>query len=156
MEIDVDGPSGPLGIAVVLLIGAATIGYGAYSHVEQSSALDDAEQVEALVVETTVETVEQRRGTAYAPAATFNYTYDGASYTASNVYPGPLPRELDSRQAARDVVDDYERGETVTAYVPADSPQKAFLRHERSDKPLLVMGFGAVVVLGGVYRALRR
>jgi len=156
MKIDVPGSSSRLGIAVVLLVGVATMGYGAYSYVEQTSALGDAEQVEATIVETGVETVDQRRGTAYAPAATFNYTYGGESYSSSNVYPGPLPRELNSRQAARDVVAEYERGETVTAYVPAERPKKAYLLKESSDKPLLVIGFGVLFLLGGAVSAVRR
>jgi len=156
MEINAPGGSSPLGIAVVVLVGVATMGYGAYSYVEQTSALEDVEQVEATIVETGVETVDQRRGTGYAPAVTFDFTYDGESYTSSNVYPGPLPRELNSRQAARDVVDEYDRGEAVMAYVPTESPEKAYLQRESSDKPLLVIGFGVLFVVGGVLSALRR
>jgi hypothetical protein len=156
MEINVGEPSSPLRIAVVLLIGVGTMGYGAYSYVEQTSALDGAEQVEATIVETGVETVEQRRGTAYAPTATFNYTFDGESYTSSNVYPGPLPRESSSKQAARDVLADYERGGTVTAYVPTGSPGDAYLQRQSSDKPLFVIGFGVLFVLGGAVSAFRR
>jgi hypothetical protein len=155
MEFDLDGPSGPLQIALVVILGLGVIGYGAYSYTSQNADLDSAASVEATVVSTSVETSPQRRGTAYHAQATFNYTYDGETYTSSRVYPGELPREFDSKRAAREALGGYEPGSTVTAYVPAGAPQNAFLKHERSNKPFFVMGFGGLFVLVGVYSALK-
>lgn len=152
MEFDFDGPSGTLQVALALLLGLGTIGYGAYSDTAQSSAL---ERINATVVSTSVETIEERRGTEYSPQATFNYTYGGQSYTSSNVYPGKLPREFGSEESARDRIDGYEPGETVTAYVPPENPGNAFLKHESSNKPFLVIGIGAVFVLGTLASAIR-
>jgi len=155
MKFDLNGPSGPLQIAVVLLLGLATVGYGVYSYDAQTSALDSAETVNATVVATSVETNDNRRGVDYSPNVTFNYTYAGTAYTTSNVYPGPLPREFDTEDAARAELSDYEPGDTVTAYVPTDAPGTAFLKQERSDKPFLVIGLGLLFVLGGGHSALR-
>jgi len=155
VEFNIDGPSGTLQVALVLLVGLGTFGYGGYGYAVQSAAVGSAQTVDATVVTTTVETVEQRRGTGYAPRATFNYTYDGRRYTSANVYPGPLAREFDSEAAARAQLRGYEPGSTVTAYVPPESPGAAFLRDERSDKPLFVMGAGAVLVVGAVGSFLR-
>jgi hypothetical protein len=155
MEFNFDGPSGTVQIVVALLVGLGTVGYGAYSYTAQASALESTETVDATLVSTDVETINQRRGTAYTPQATFEYTYQGASYTASNVYPGPLPREFDSRADARAQLDGYAAGDTVTAYVPVDDPGKAFLKHERSNKPFLVIGVGGVFVLGTLVSVFR-
>lgn len=155
MEFTFDGPSGPLQVTLVVLLGLGTLGYGGYSYAAQSTALGSAETVEATVVSTGVETNEKRRGTSYTPRATFNYTYDGERYTSTNVYPGKLPREFDSESEARTQLDGYEAGETVDAYVRPDAPGDAYLKHEQSNKPLLVMGFGAVLLLGTVVSVFR-
>ncbi|WP_254522278.1 DUF3592 domain-containing protein [Natrinema caseinilyticum] len=155
MELDFNGPSGAIQIAIALIIGLGTIGYGAYSYSAQSSALDTAETVDATIVSTSIETREERRGTDYTPHVTFNYVYEGETYTASNVYPGKLPREFGSKEDARAELDGYEPGDTVTAYVPPNSPGNAFLKHESSNKPLLVVGFGGIVVMGTIFTVLR-
>ncbi|WP_324665017.1 DUF3592 domain-containing protein [Haloarcula sediminis] len=155
MEVSFNGPSGALQVALAVLLGLGTLGYGGYSYAAQSTALGSAETVEATVVSTSVETVDKRRGTGYAPRATFNYSYDGEWHTSSKVYPGKLPREFDTEAAARAQLDGYDAGETVTAYVRPDAPGNAFLKHERSNKPLLVMGFGLLVLLGTGVSAVR-
>jgi len=153
--MEFNGPSGRIRIALMILVGLATIGYGGYTDSVQSSALDSAATVDATITSTSVETVDKRRGTAYTPRATFNYTYEGETYTSSKVYPGKLPKDFNTEEKARAKLDGYEPGDTVTAYVPTDSPGSAYLKHESSDKPLLVVGFGALFVLAGVYSAIK-
>ena len=155
MEINFDGPSGTIQIAIALLLGLGTMGYGAYSYAVQSSALSSAEPVDATIVSTSVEEHAQRRGTGYSPHATFDYTYHGETYTSSNVYPGKLPREFGSEEDARAKLEGYEPGDTVTAYVPSDAPGNAFLKHESSNKPLLVIGLGGILVIGTIYSMLK-
>jgi hypothetical protein len=155
MEFNFDGPSGPLQVAVMLLLGLGTIGYGAYGYTAQTSALDSAETVDATIVSTSVETHSNRRGTEYSPKATFEYTHEGESYTSSKVFPGKLPREFGSEEDARAKIEGYDPGDTVTAYVPSDAPGSAYLKHEQSDKPLIVAGLGVLVVLGTVVSVLR-
>lgn len=153
--MEINGPSGPIGIAIALLVGLGTMGYGAYDYTQQTSALESATTVNATVVSTGVETNQQRRGTSYSPRATFDYSYEGTNYTATNVYPGSIPRTFDREETARAQLEGYERGATVTAYVPREDPGDAFLRHESSDTPFFVIGFGALFVLGTVYSAFR-
>jgi hypothetical protein len=156
MEINFDGPSGPLQIAFALILGLGTIGYGAYSYSAQTAALDSTETVDATIVSTSIERLDERRGTDdYSPQATFNYTYEGERYTSSNVFPGKLPREFETKDEAGAQLEGYESGSTVRAYVPQNSPGNAFLKHESSNKPLIVTGLGAIVVLGTVFSIFR-
>lgn len=151
MEFNLNGPTGTISVVLALLIGLATIGYGAYSYSQQSSALDSAVSIEATVDATSIEIHDGRRGTDYSPQATYHYTYGGESYTSSNVFPGTLPREFDSKETARSQLEGVEPGATVTAYVDPEDPGTAFLKHSSSNKPFIVMGIGALFVLGSVY-----
>ncbi len=153
--MEFNGPSGPLGIALALLVGLGALGYGAYSYTQQSAALDSAVTTEATVVDTSVETVNQRRGVGYAPQVTFDYSFEGSSYTSSNVYPGPLTRDFDTESAAREVISAYEPNTTATAYVPPSTPNGAFLEHESSNGPFLLMGIGSLFLVFGVRAVLK-
>lgn len=148
-----DGLSGNIRVVVLLIVGLATIGYGAYSYSSQTSALDSAVEVDATISSTSIE-ANQKKGNTYTPQATFNYTYEGETYTSSNLYPGELPREF-SKKDAKAELEEYESGETVTAYVPPESPGDAFLKYESSNKPLVVIGFGGLIVLSAGRSALK-
>jgi len=151
MGFEINGPSSTIGVVLLLVGGLAIVGYGGYSYVTQTSAVDSAVEVNATVTSTGVEEVSQRRGVEYTPSATFEYTYEGQSYNASNVYPGPLTREFGTKETAREQLDGYGQGDTVTAYVPPDRPGSAFLLRERSNKPFIVIGIGILLSLGGLY-----
>ncbi|WP_262179235.1 DUF3592 domain-containing protein [Haloarcula laminariae] len=155
MELSFNGPSGTLQVALAVLLGLGTLGYGGYSYAAQSTALGSSETVEATVISTGVESTKKQHGTSYTPRVTFNYTYDGERYTSTNVYPGELPREFDSESEARAQLDGYAAGQTVDAYVRPSAPGNAYLKHEQSDKPLLVMGFGALFLLGTAVSVVR-
>jgi len=155
MGFEITGPSGKFRMLLAIVAGLGTMGYGGYSYASQTAALDSAVTVNATIVSTSVETVSQRRGTKYRPQATFNYTYNGETYRASNVYPGPLSRDFGSRKEAKAQLDGFEPGSSVTAYVSPDSPGNAFLKLERSNKPVLLLGFGVLLVLGTISSALR-
>lgn len=152
--MEFNGPSGRTKMALGILVGFLTIGYGTYSYSMQSSALDSGVEVDATIVSTSIEE-DAGKGKRYSPRATFNYTYEGETYTSSNVYPGNLPREFGSKEDARAELKGYKPGDTVTAYVPPDSPGKAFLKNESSNKPFFVMGGGVLIVLGTVYSTLK-
>lgn len=156
MEFNFNGPSGPLRIALTLIVGISAVGYGGYLYMGQSGAMDDTETVDATIVSTSIERLDERHGTDdYGPQATFNYTYGGTTYTSSNMYPGGVMHEFATKEDARAQLEGYERGDTVTAYVPADSPEKAFLKHESSNKPLYITGLGGVLVLGTILSIIR-
>ncbi|GAB6860169.1 hypothetical protein JCM17092_02580 [Haloplanus litoreus] len=123
--------------------------YGADSYSAHSAALDATERVDTTVVATSLERVKQRRGTdGYRPRATFNHTYEGEADTSSNVYPGGVTHEFETKEDARAKLEGYEPGATVTAYVPTDSPGNAFLKHRSSNKPFYIIGLGALLALG--------
>jgi len=147
------GPSGRLGIALTLVIGLASIGFGVYSYSTQASALDSATTVEGTITSTSIET-HSNKGVSYTPQATFTYTYEGETYTASNVYPGTLAHDFDTERAAREELDGYEPGATVTVYVPTDSPAKGYLKPESNNKPFLLVGVGVLFLLGAVRSAV--
>ncbi|WP_080510737.1 DUF3592 domain-containing protein [Halorubrum californiense] len=156
MEIDFDGPSGTLQIALALIVGLGVMGYGGYSYTAQSAALDSTETVDATIVSTSIEQLDQRRGTDdYSPQATFNYTYKNETYTSSHMYPGGITHEFETEEDARAKLEAYEPGASITAYVPTDSPRNAFLKHQSSNKPLYIIGFGAIFVLGTIVSGFR-
>jgi hypothetical protein len=143
----ISGPSGRLGIALTLVIGLASIGFGAYSYTTQSAALDSATTVEGTITSTSIEE-SSGRGASYTPRATFDYTYQGETYTSSKVYPGTLSKDFDTERAARDELEGYEPGTTVTVYVPTDSPGAGYLKQESTNKPFILVGIGALFVVG--------
>ncbi|WP_435361539.1 DUF3592 domain-containing protein [Haloarchaeobius sp. DFWS5] len=151
MDIDVNGPEGPLQIGLMLVVGLGLIGYGGLSYTTQSSQLDSAVEVDATITETSIEEVDVKRGTDFTPHATFEYTYEGESYTSSKMYPGKLTREFNTKDDAREQLDGYDVGNTVTAYVPTDSPGSAYLEHSSSNKPLIVAGIGLFFFLASAY-----
>jgi len=156
MEFNLDGPSGTLQIAFALVVGLGAMGYGAYSYSSQSAALDSTETVDATIVSTSVERVNKRRGTDdYRPQATFNYTYEDETYTSSHMYPRGISHEFETKEDARAQLEGYESGATVTAYTPTGSSGKAFLKHESSNKPLYIIGFGGIFVLGTIVSIFR-
>lgn len=142
-------------LGVVLLFGLGMTGYGAYSYSAQSEALDSTETVNATIVSTSVDDLPGQRGADYRPQATFNYTYNGETYTSSNLYPASIPRDTQTESAAREKLEGYEPGTTATAHVPTDSPGDAFLKNERTDQPLYFIGFGAIFALGSTVLMLR-
>lgn len=150
----VRGPEGKLQVAVALLVSFGLIGYGGYSYMDQSSALSSSVSVNATIDSVGVEEVDGRRGSVeYRPEASFTYSVNGTEYTSSNVYPGNLAPSFDTEEEASL---EYEQGDSVTAYVEEGSPSNAFLKHESSNRPLYLIGFGfmmiAVTAYTGFYR----
>ncbi|SMO50064.1 DUF3592 domain-containing protein [Halorubrum cibi] len=140
-----------------LVVGLAIAGYGGYDYLQQQQAIETAEPVEAAVLETDVDSTSSTSSpdADYYPFVRYEYAYRGETYAATGVYPASVQRSYDTRSAARDVVDEYEAGETVTAYVTPDSPGDAFLRRQRSNAPFLAVVIGAVLALLGGRSALR-
>jgi hypothetical protein len=149
----ISGPSGRLGIALTLVLGLASIGFGAYSYTTQSAALDSATTVEGTITSTSIEE-SSGKGVSYTPRATFDYAYRGDTYTSSNVYPGTLSKDFDTERAARDELEGYEPGATVTVYVPTDSPEAGYLERERTNKPFVLLGVGGLFLVGAIRSAL--
>jgi len=141
---------------VTLLVGCAVLGFGAYDYQRQSDALEGATTVNATVTETGIERVPQRRGTPdYRPTVTYEYRYEGASYTSHNVYPGSLGPTFERRSAAEAKFEAYGNGTVVTAFVDPDAPGESYLSQQRTNAPVKLVGMGGLFVLVGVGSVLK-
>lgn len=147
--------SGIVRFVLAIIVGSAVAIYGAHMYTSQSTGLQSADPVEATVVSTSIEETGGQ-GVGFSPQATFNFTYQGESYTSTNLYPGGISREFGSESEARSVLDGYEQGDRVTAYVPPGSPGEAYLERSSSNKPFLVIGVGLVILAGGLFKGWYR
>ncbi|ELY62968.1 DUF3592 domain-containing protein [Natrinema versiforme] len=145
---DIDPVRGGL---LFLFIGLAVTGYGGYDYFQQEQAIDTAVSVDATIIETGVESDSTGSSTStdYYPTVRFEYTYQGQSYTSTNVYPATVRPSYDTQSAAMDVVDEYETNSTATAYIPPESPGDAFLKNQRSNGPVIAVGIGVISMLFG-------
>lgn len=160
--MEFNGPSGTLQVFATVVVGLALVGYGGYSLMTQSSALENSVEVNATIQSTGVETVSQRRGTEYRPTASFTYSFSGEQYSSNNVYPGnsipvgSLAPTYNSREEAASALNSYEKGSRVTAYVNSESPENGYLKHESSNKPYFIGVIGLLSVSFGVYSIIQQ
>lgn len=139
------------GVVVVLLLCLGSLGYLAHDYHEQVSVLDDAEEVEATVMDVGIEE-EGRRGTRYRPSVEYEYEYDGSTHTSDNVFPGSFERTYDTEAEAREVLEPHTEGQVTTAYVDPSDPETAFLERETTNQPIWYGGIVAfVLVLTGLH-----
>ncbi|SDM98113.1 Protein of unknown function [Halogranum gelatinilyticum] len=156
--LSIDGPETLRGALVVLVFGCALAGYGVYDYVQQDDAVRDAVEVDATITDVGVET-RSTTGSSdveYQPTVRYSYEYEGESYAGTDLFAASIPPSYDTESAAEEVVAGYETGETVTAYVPPDDPNDAFVRTERSNSPLLAAGIGGILALLGGASAAKR
>lgn len=142
------GEQSPRAALLILVVGIAIMGYGGYDYTQQSDAVSNAVETKATIVETDIKDISPRQGRIkYEPTATFEYEYDGTSYIGTNIYPATTDPNYDTESKARSIIEDYEEGETVTAYVDPNSPADGFLKAQESTAPIKAIGIGAVFVL---------
>ncbi len=138
----------------LLLLAVALVGFGGYSYVQQTQAVDNAVTVQATVDSAAVERMDSRRSVEYEPEIEYTYRYEGETYTSDRVFPGPTVRTYSERSNAQSVVRSYEPGTTVQAYVRPSAPGDAFLIRERTPWPVQALALGGVllgiVVLAGL------
>lgn len=158
MHIDIGNDSNlARGGIVMLVVGVALAGFGTYDYWQQSDAISNSATVEATITETDVKQVSGRRGDVeFRPVVHFDYRYEGESYTARNVFPATFSPNYERKSKANSVVREYDDGETVTAYVPPDSPGSAFLEREVTRDPLKFVVIGALSALVGAASVVRR
>jgi len=156
--LSIDGPKTLRSAVIVLVIGLAATGYGAYDYTQQSSAVDDAVAVDATVTELDVESTSSGSSTdvSYRPTVRFTYEYDGTEYASTELFPSAITSNYDTESAAREAVAEYAVGEPTTAYVDPADPDGAFLRSQTSNAPLLAAALGLVFVLVGGASAIGR
>lgn len=157
--VSINGPDTLRGAMLLLVLGLGVTGYGAYDYVQQSDAIRNAVEVDTTITDVGVETTSARSGNAqvkYEPHVEFTYEYQGESYTGTNVFPATIAPEYEQRSNAESVIDEYEEGMTVTAYVDPTNPDGAFLKNKTSNTPLLAAGIGAVISLLAAASALEK
>ncbi|ELZ41192.1 hypothetical protein C463_13144 [Halorubrum californiense DSM 19288] len=156
--LSIDGPKTLKGAVVMLLIGLAVTGYGAYDYTQQSDAVADAVEVDAEIAALDVESSSSGSSTSvdYRPTVRFTYEYEGNTYESTNVFPAAITSNYDTESAAREVIGEYAVGESTTAYVDPADPDGAFLKAQTSNAPLIAAALGVVFVLGGGASAVRR
>ena len=131
----------------VVLLGAA--GYIAYS---QQQSLSSGVQIEATVESKEI-TYSSNNGGRYTPHITYSYTYNGTQYTSDNITPGIGTKASNTRTAAEDRIDQYNVGETTTAYVVQGSPSKSYLKKKSNLLPLIIGVLGLALVGLPVYKS---
>jgi hypothetical protein len=157
--VSISGPETLRGAMILLVLGLGLTGYGAYDYVQQSDAIRSADEVDATITDLEIETESARAGNArvnYEPRVEFTYEYQGESYTGTNVFPATIAPEYEQRSNAESVIDEYEEGMTVTAYVDPADPNDAFLKNKTSNTPLLAAGIGAVISLLAAASAVKK
>jgi hypothetical protein len=136
---------------LALVIGMAVAGFGAYDYTQQSAAIEDSVEVDATVTDKHVDSIMTSGTTQFTPEVSFEYNYEGESYTSNNLYPSSASKNYDTKSGAQSAMEEYEQGETVTAYVNPESPGDAFLKNEKSSSPLWFAALGVAFIFGGVY-----
>lgn len=141
--------------ALLLLVAFGLLGVGGYEYVQQSQAVEDAVVVEATVTDAAIDRIESGRGgVEYEPAVSYTYRYDSQTYTSDEVFPSRGTRTYTDRTDARAIVERYDPGTTVHAYVLPSEPETAFLIRERTPWPLRASVAGGALLVIGVLAAL--
>lgn len=156
---NIKGPDSVAKAALYVLIGLAIASYGGYDYIQQTEAVRNSVQVDATVTELSIETdpgTSSNPGVEYEPVVEFEYTYNGAQYTGTKVYPANLEQNYQTQSAAESAIEDYEEGGKTTAYVEPDEPDDAFLKNNTSNAPLIAIGIGSVFALLSAVAAVKK
>lgn len=139
---------------ITTVVGVLLISASGYLVCSQQQSLSSGVQVEATVESKQVVRDSSRRGGPdFTPCVT--YTYNGEQYTSENIRPGLGITSSNSRSAAEDRIDQYEAGETTTAYVVEGSPSKSYLKKKNSILlPIILGGFGLLLLARNIYSSL--
>jgi len=107
--LTISGPSTVRGAVLMLVIGLAATGYGAYDYTQQSNAVEDAVEVDATITDLDIESTSAGSSTdvSYRPTVRFTYEYEGTAYASTNVFPSTISTNYDTESTARSVVEEY-------------------------------------------------
>jgi len=133
----------PTRVALAIGLGLACLLGGGYLLYDTFQTAAGAEEVDAEVLSAGV---SGEGDTDYRVQISYEYTYEGESYTSDNVFPGTGVEEFSSRGSAEEFIADYPEGGTVTAYVDPDNPSDAHLEAEARGQN--VLGYGVVLLIG--------
>ncbi|WP_080510744.1 DUF3592 domain-containing protein [Halorubrum californiense] len=139
---------------ISIILGIVLLGVAGYMAYSQQQSLSSGVQIEATVENTEVTMDSSKKGDRYPPHVTYSYTYNGTQYTSDNIRPGIGTKASDTRTAAEDRIDQYNVGETTTAYVVQGSPSKSYLNKKSSPLPL-IFGLLSLFLIGRpVYKSV--
>ena len=131
--------------AVAVVVSLLFVGYAGYDYSEQTRVVEEAEPVDATVLEVDIEESNSRRGISYDPRVEYEYRYGGTTYTGDDVFPGSIKMNYNTESEAREVIASYEQGKTTTAYVDPENPENAFLEDTTTNAPIELAGFSALI-----------
>ena len=161
-----NNPRVVVAVAILLfVVGAGLTAYGVSEYRAQSQVIDDVDEVEATIVSVDLEAYENgeqsniRRDRweeheadlTWHLAVEFEYEYAGEPYRSTKFdAAGGVPTYSDWDDA-RDARDNYQEGDRVTAYVPADEPSEAFFEEGMPTLVYGTIGFGILLLLGAIW-----
>lgn len=135
-------------VVIGLAIGLACIAGGGFLTYDALEATVSAEEVEATVLESDVGRVDATERE-YRAHVTYEYSYEGETYTSENIYAGTGDSDrFSTRGTAESFVQQYPEGETVTAYVDPDEPSRAYL--ETGIRFTSLVGYALLALVGVV------
>jgi hypothetical protein len=119
---------GRLAVVLVALLCFGMAGGTYYLTVhEPSQTMREAETVQGTVQSTDVESQTGDSGKTYVPVVTYEYRFEGDTYTNDRIeLVGSVG--FDSPHRAEEFLQSYRAGDTVTVYVPPGTPSNAFLK----------------------------
>jgi len=139
---------------ISIILGIVLLGVAGYMGYSQQQSLSSGVQIEATVESKEVTMGSSKRGDRYTPHVTYSYTYNRTEYTSDNIRPGIGTEASDTRTAAEDRIDQYNVGETTTAYVVQGSPSKSYLKKQSSPLPLIFGIVGLFLIGRPVYKSV--
>ena len=139
---------------ISIILGIVLLGVAGYMAYSQQQSLSSGVQIEVTVESKEVTMDSSKSGDRYTPHVTYSYTYNGTQYTSDNIRPGIGTKASDTRTAAEDRIDQYNVGETTTAYVVQGSPSKSYLKKKSSPLPLIFGILGLFLIGRPVYKSV--
>lgn len=147
------------GLLVMVVAGLVCAGFGGWLLHDQTQQLETFEPVDAELRTAEVDHWEEyndgRYIDTYAPEVSYSYVVDGQRYTSENFRPGTGRETFRDRAEAAALLDGYEAGQQVTAYVDPQNPEQAFLSTETGDAPYYFIGFGGLFAFAAGVGLLR-
>jgi len=136
---------------ISIILGVVVLGAAGYMAYSQQQSLSSGVQIETTVESKEI-TYSSDKGGRYTPHVTYSYTYNGTQYTSDNIRPGRGTKTSNTRTAAEERINEYNIGETTTAYVVRVSPSKSYLK--KKSNPLPIMTNPLPLIIGVVGLAL--
>lgn len=138
-------------------LGVMLIVVGAREFLSQRRMLATAVPVEAVILSAQVTSAASistdsrplRSSTtmSHRPCVRFRYTFRGVCYESELLYATVIERGFASREEAAAEIHEYSPRATVRAYADASTPERGFLRLERTSRPACFMGAGLLTLM---------